>query len=202
MAYLPHVDEQQLLPRALDGDEHAISEIVRTHQDSMLTAATRIVGCDHADDVVQEAWISAIRNLHGFRQQASLRTWLISITSNTAKSSLRKIRRHETSPPRTALARADFEGEHEPITLEPKHEESPELLLIGSELAQLLRSWVADLPEKQRHVFTLHDWQGVEITDISEIIDSSPQNARVLLCRARMKVRNLAERFQLTGVAG
>lgn len=85
--------DAELLARLLAGEQRAFRELVSTYQGAMRAVAYAIVGSRNADEVVQDAWLAVVRNLDGFQQRASLKTWLLTITANTAKSRLKQQRR-------------------------------------------------------------------------------------------------------------
>ena len=86
-------NEQDLIQRLLKGEQAAYRVLVQQYQGAMRAVAIAIVGTASADEVVQDSWLAVVRNLNGFAGRASLKTWLLTITANTAKSRLRKQRR-------------------------------------------------------------------------------------------------------------
>ncbi len=86
-------DDALLLERLLAGEQRAFKELVSTYQSAMRAVAYAIVGNRHVDEVVQDAWLSVVRNLGGFEGRSSLKTWLLTITANSAKSRYKQNRR-------------------------------------------------------------------------------------------------------------
>ena len=78
-------DDAELLKRLLSGEQQAFRELVSTYQSAMKAVAYAIVGNRHADEAVQDAWLSVVRNLSGFEGRSSLKTWLLTITANSEK---------------------------------------------------------------------------------------------------------------------
>ena len=87
------VDDTHLLERLLKGEQRAYKELVVTYQSAMRAVAYAIVGQRHADEVVQDAWLSVVRNLGKFEGRSSLKTWLLTITANAAKGRYKQNRR-------------------------------------------------------------------------------------------------------------
>ncbi|MDP1465996.1 RNA polymerase sigma factor, partial [Klebsiella pneumoniae] len=77
-------DDAHLLERLLKGEQRAYKELVTTYQSAMRAVAYAIVGQRHADEIVQDAWLSVVRNLSKFEGRSSLKTWLLTITANAA----------------------------------------------------------------------------------------------------------------------
>src|SRR3990167_6667411 len=90
---MDYPSDRALLARLLAGEEKAFRELVATYQGAMRAVAFAIVGSRHADEVVQDAWLAVVRNLEGFQGRSSLKTWLLTITANTAKTRLKHNRR-------------------------------------------------------------------------------------------------------------
>ena len=77
-------DDAQLIERLLAGEQLAYKQLVSTYQSAMRAVAYAIVGNRHADEVVQDAWLSVVRSLAKFEGRSSLKTWLLTITANAA----------------------------------------------------------------------------------------------------------------------
>lgn len=197
-------DDSELLSRLLAGDQQAFRTLVATYQGAMRAVAIAIVGAAHADEVVQDAWLAAVRNLDGFQGRASLKTWLLTITANTAKSRLRKVRRDVSLDDLPAShgsldeTRFAADGHWSPAPL-AWHEDSPEALLAEDELRQCLEKTLLSLSELQRSVLLLRERQGLELEEICNLLEVSLSNVRVLLHRARLKVFATVEHFEETG---
>lgn len=85
--------DSELLPRLRAGEQRAFRELIDTYQGAMRAVAFAIVGSPHADEVVQDAWLAVVRSLDGFQQRSSLKTWLLTIVANTARTRLKQSRR-------------------------------------------------------------------------------------------------------------
>ncbi len=197
-------NDSELLSRLLAGDQQAFRTLVAAYQGAMRAVAIAIVGGAQADEVVQDAWLAAVRNLDGFQGRSSLKTWLLTITANTAKSRLRKVRRDisldDLPVPHGSIDDARFaaDGHWSPAPL-AWHEDSPEALLAEDELRECLENTLASLSELQRSVLLLRERQGLELDEICNLLDVSLSNVRVLLHRARLKVFATLEHFEETG---
>ncbi|OWP49691.1 RNA polymerase sigma factor [Pseudomonas nitroreducens] len=197
-------DDSELLSRLLAGDQQAFRTLVATYQGAMRAVAIAIVGAAHADEVVQDAWLAAVRNLDGFQGRSSLKTWLLTITANTAKSRLRKVRRDvsldELPAPHGSIDDSRFAADgHWSSAPLAWHEDSPEALLAEDELRQCLENTLLSLSELQRSVLLLRERQGLELEEICNLLEVSLSNVRVLLHRARLKVFASVEHFEETG---
>lgn len=198
------IDDSELLSRLLGGDQQAFRTLVATYQGAMRAVAIAIVGSALADEVVQDAWLAAVRNLDGFQGRSSLKTWLLTITANTAKSRLRKVRRDisldDLPAPHGSIDDSRFaaDGHWSPAPL-AWHEDSPEALLAEDELRECLEKTLASLSELQRSVLLLRERQGLELEEICNLLEVSLSNVRVLLHRARLKVFATVEHFEETG---
>ncbi|MGQ0603644.1 MAG: RNA polymerase sigma factor [Anaerolineales bacterium] len=197
-------DEQTLLAALRAGDEAAFMGLVERYHTSLVRLAATFVGSTAvAEDVAQETWAKALRSLNSFEGRSSLKTWLFRILTNTALTTAKREAR--------TISFSDFES---PDGDEPAVE--PERFLQNGEWAQHPQRWetgsaediairretlaqvqqaIAALPETQRAVITLHDIEGWESKDICNVLAISETNQRVLLHRARSKVRRALEHY-------
>ncbi|MFJ7883277.1 RNA polymerase sigma factor [Pseudomonas sp. NPDC096917] len=197
-------DDAELLQRLLAGEQQAFRLLVSTYQGAMRAVAYAIVGSRHADEAVQDAWLSVVRHLSGFEGRSSLKTWLLTITANAAKSCLKRNRREvlldDLPSPHGAIDDDRFGGDgHWLLAPSAWHHDTPEALLTEDELRECLERTLLNLPELQSSVLVLRERQGLELEQICNLLDISLSNARVLVHRARLKVFATVEHFQETG---
>lgn len=160
-----------------------------------------------AEEVVQETWLGVIAGLPSFEGRSTLKTWLFRILTNRAKT---RGAREARSVPFSVMEPDDGE---EPA-VDPSRflanemwaaptarwdDNTPERLLGDKEAVALLMQVVEALPPRQRVVLTLRDIEGFDPEEVRNILDLSETNQRVLLHRARAKVRNELERFLSRG---
>lgn len=196
--------EQALIERLRNGEQQAFRELVQQHQGAMRALAMGIVGNRHADEVVQEAWVAMVTHLDGFQQRSSLRSWLLTITANGAKSRLRREKREplleDLPAPHGTVGAERFAGDgHWAVPPGQWHDDTPEALLTQAELRDCLQHTLASLPEMQNAVLSLREQQGLEQAEIARLLGISQGNVRVLLHRARLKVFATLEHFEETG---
>jgi RNA polymerase sigma-70 factor, ECF subfamily len=201
--HLSFSEEAELVRQLLSHDEHAFSLVVRAYQGKMLRLARALVGEALAEEVVQETWLAVLKALPDFEGRARLKTWILHILCNIAKSQLRREARSarttqwwDDGPPGEARFDANDQWRSPPC---PWQEETPEALLKAEELRQCIESAIAALPPAQQAVLTLRDLEGLAMDEICNILEISPTNGRVLLHRARARLSRLS---QLEGVAG
>ena len=182
-------NQQALIQRLLAGDQAAYREVVAACHGAMLATARALVGEAVAEEVVQEAWLSAIQALPRFEGRSSLKTWLIRITANRAKSRLRRDKRTVNYAfPEELEGRFDERGHWSQPPRPWGVDERPDALLEAAQLKARLQRAMDRLPPLQRAVVTLRDGEGLAFADICKILDISESNARVLLHRARLRL--------------
>lgn len=191
-------DEKTLITELINGDEKAFELIVSTYHNLMLSIARAIVGVAFADEVVQDAWISAIKALPKFEGRSSLKTWLLQIVSNGAKSRIRKENRTISLDDGWQAVSSDkFDGTgHRFDDLLPWEEATPESLLANDQLQAAIEKTFQQLPSLQRAALTMYDMESFKMEEICNILDISASNARVLLHRARTTLHQCIEKFQ------
>lgn len=209
MVKSPHspVVDSELLPRLMAGEQEAFELLVRQYHQAMQQVAQAIVGEAQAEESVQEAWVSVIRSLPAFQGRSSLKTWLFTIVANEAKSRLRKGRstqgKREVSldeQPGGLLDSGRWQKDGHWLEAPAAwHDNSPETLLSHEDFRNCLDKTLQKLPEDQRAVLTLRDYQGLELEEICNILGLTASNIRVLVHRARLRVYAMAEHFEDTG---
>lgn len=196
--------EQELISAMIRKEDAAFRQAIKQYQSSMLYLAHSFVGNKIADEVVQEAWFSAIRALPKFEGRSSLKTWLLRIVANEAKTRLRKENRLTSLEAMTAENRHLSDryagnghwGDKIPAQWDS---DSPEELLSVQELKQCMDQLIESLPELQGATLNLREQQGYSLDDICNILEVSESNVRVLLHRARNRLFLCIEHFQETG---
>ena len=199
---MSYKDEQELIKHLLEGNENAFRYVVSNYQNSMLFVARSIVGNTIADEVVQEAWVSVIKALPKFEGRSSLKTWILRIVSNSAKTRLRKESRHyaagDASDIETLAVSDDRFQDDGHWASGPLHWNmaSPESLLASEELKHVIFQTIDKLPAIQQTIISLRDMEGMTMDEICKILDISESNSRVLLHRARTKIWQAIEKYQ------
>jgi RNA polymerase sigma-70 factor (ECF subfamily) len=196
-------DDDELLARLRAGDEDAFMEIVMRYSPLMRRIALGYVRTPAvADEVVQEAWLGVLTGLARFEGRSSLKTWILRILMNQART---RAQREARSLPFSALAREDeddgpavdpdrFGPDGGWRSLPDDWRVLPEERLLAAETLAVVRAAVDELPARQREVFLLRDVEGWDAAEVAEALELSPGNERVLLHRARAKVRAALER--------
>lgn len=197
------VNQQDQLKRLQSGDRAAFEQLVRQHHSALLAVALSFLGGGEAEEAVQDAWISAHRNITRFEGRSALKTWLTRIVINECKMRLRKAGREInldiSSDEQDALVDRFKDNGHwrrPPVAWEFS---TPEQLLEEKDLQHCLKHHLHGMPENQRLVLELRDIQGHDFDDICNMLDISASNARVLLHRARTTLFAMVEHYQETG---
>lgn len=158
----------------------------------------------HAEDVVQETWAAVIDGLDRFEGRSSLKTWVLRILSNRAKTWIKREKRldlehiftEEAAVEETAVAPERFSRignwSAPPAAWS---ERTPEAIVLRMETGMLLARVVEELPQAQRIVVTLRDVEGLSSDEVCDILGVTEANQRVLLHRGRSKVRSAMERY-------
>jgi RNA polymerase sigma-70 factor (ECF subfamily) len=202
MARGSEADDAELVSRVQAGDRNAFAGLVRRHGGALLRFARLFVReSSAAEEVVQDTWIAVLEGLGDFEGRASFKTWLYRILANRART--RAVREGRTIP-FSALAEKDGD-EH---AVDPGRfdadgtwrdppagwtEETPERLALAAETRAVMEAAVQALPPSQRAVLVLRDEDGLETEEICNLLGLTVTNQRVLLHRARARVRQALE---------
>jgi RNA polymerase sigma-70 factor (ECF subfamily) len=195
-------DDPELVRQVRAGDRSAFAALVRRHGGALLRFARLFVREPSvAEEVVQDTWIAVLEGLHGFEGRAAFKTWLFRILANRART---RAAREGRSVPFSALAGAeDDESAVDPERFDASGhwrdppaswtDETPERLALEAETREVMAAAVAALPPGQRAVLVLRDEDGLEAEEICNLLGLTVTNQRVLLHRARARVRQALE---------
>lgn len=180
------------------GDETAFAGLVDELSPGLLRMARMFVRDDQvAMEVLQDTWIAVLRGIDRFEGRSSLKTWIYRILINTAKT---RGQRESRSIPFSAAANGDEPSVDPDRFLQsggwrigPQEWAAPEQELLEGETRDEILAAIEELPEAQRAVITMRDVEGLSAAEVAEILGISDGNERVLLHRARSKVRRALE---------
>jgi RNA polymerase sigma-70 factor (ECF subfamily) len=188
-------EDHALLERLRAGDEDAFRELVDRHDGALRRVAMTFVRTPSAaEEVVQETWLGVVRGLKGFEGRSTLRTWIFRILVNRARS--RAIRDARSVPfstlehdDRPAVEPSAFAADGRWTSAPPRLDCDPETNLLSAELRGQLLEAVDALSPAQKAVITLRDLVGLPADEVCNLLELSAANQRVLLHRARARVR-------------
>jgi RNA polymerase sigma-70 factor, ECF subfamily len=187
-------DEAALLAALRAGDERAFMELVTAYTPGMRRLALSFVRTPAlADDVVSEAWLAVLTGLDRFKGRSSLKTWIYTIVANIART---RAVREARSAPFSAFATADEPSvDPDRFARDGAWDSPPEpwRAILDSEARAVIDAAIATLPEQQRQVIELRDIEGWSSEEVRNVLELSETNQRVLLHRARSKVRAALE---------
>ena len=190
-----------LIPLLLKADETAFNQVVGAYHGLMVNLARNITGEAIADEVAQEAWMSVMKALPKFERRSSLKTWILRIVANTAKSRLRRESRTvnlgDTADETLAIiSDSHFNASgHWQTPPNVWQADTPDDLLASEELRGCIDNALSNLPPLQRAAITLREMQGMDMETICKILDVSESNGRVMIHRARSQIRESIDRY-------
>jgi RNA polymerase sigma-70 factor, ECF subfamily len=186
-------DATDLVTRLQRGDAAAfVALFVQYHAALRRTALTFVSTLASADEVVQDTWLAVVDGVHAFERRSSLKSWIFGILINRAKT--RGVR-EARSVPVSGMTAADAAC----CDLERSRVETPKQRLLRKELAGALEAAILGLPERQRAIVVLRDALGWSPQDVRHLLDINEPNQRVILHRARTRLRARLEPFRASG---
>jgi len=178
-----------LVERLRAGDESAFIELVRQYQPRLLRLAEATVGSRAvAEEACQDTWLAVVRGVEHFEGRSSLKTWLFRVLLNRARTSASREQR-AGRPDGEAVERFDGSGAwaEPPVPWSDRVDDR----LVAQDLARRVHELLPTLPEQQRQVVLLRDVEGLDAADVSSLLGITDGNQRVLLHRARARLRAL-----------
>ncbi|MFA6128190.1 MAG: sigma-70 family RNA polymerase sigma factor [Bacteroidales bacterium] len=185
------MNEQEVLDLLLAGDPAAIRSLVDQYQPLVLRTALGFVrNTEDARDVAQEVFIDILTNLHRFKAQSGLSTWIYRITVNRSLNYLRSSKRRKD---RLSYS-DDYDdgGSKETTNRSDPSQKNPAELLEQKERSKILHAAIRSLPDKQQIAFNLAEYDDLSYKEIAEIMKLSLSSVESLLFRAR---KNLQKRL-------
>jgi RNA polymerase sigma-70 factor, ECF subfamily len=183
--------EAQVIAAILAGNTRLFHDLIRPYERTVFSMAMAFLrNPEDAEDVTQETFLKALRNLHAYRAEARFSTWLVSIALNEARSCLRRHR---------AVESLDASDETDSIVPELLRDwrEVPSEVLERLEVRKLLRDAVTELPLIYREVFLLREFEELTISESAQALNISPASVKVRLHRARIMLqRRLAPQLR------
>ena len=203
------VDDAQVVHALREGDESVFAALMRQYHPSLLRVAQiYVTSAAVAEEVVQDTWIGVLTGIAGFEERSTLKTWIFRILTNIAKT---RAQREGRTLPLSALQSPDRvpEAAVEPGRFRspedaawPGHWASPpqawsipEESLLGTEVRAVIGEAIERLPGPQRAVISLRDVEGWSADEVCNALGVTDTNQRVLLHRARSKVRRALEDY-------
>jgi RNA polymerase sigma-70 factor, ECF subfamily len=183
------MDEPGLILAAQAGDLNAFNQLITDYQSPVYNLAFRIMGeGDSASDAVQEAFISAYKNLQHYRG-GSFKAWLLRIVTNACYDELRR-RKRRPAASLEALTVVEQGPDAETEASLVSHDESPEAHVERRELARQLQTCIDGLPEDMRSVVVMSDVMGMEYAEIAASTGAALGTVKSRLSRARARMRD------------
>jgi RNA polymerase sigma-70 factor (ECF subfamily) len=202
-------DEAAIVDALLRGDERAFEWLVQQHHTTLVRLALRYVRDPAiAEEVAQETWLQVLKGLPRFQLRSSLKTWMTQILMNRARTRARRDRRSmpfsdawlailadgEPAVDQDRFIPSDSATNADRWASAPKPVGSEEQIL-ADEVESIVQHAIATLPVAQREVITLRDIEGRSSAEVCETLGLTEINQRVLLHRARSRVRAVLEPY-------
>jgi len=186
---LGRIDDTLLVREAQRGNRAAFEELVRHYDQAVLRLAIHLTGSQHeAQDIYQEAFLKAYRNVGNFRFECSFYTWIYRIVTNLCLDHLRKKQvRKEEAPVAT-----DASGEQYDVldqVADGRAGANPERDLMSRELAGRISRALEKLTPRERMVFELKHYHGLKLRTVGEVLNTTEETAKNTLFRATQKLR-------------
>jgi RNA polymerase sigma-70 factor (ECF subfamily) len=186
---LGRIDDTTLIREAQRGNRAAFEELVRHYDQAVLRLALHLTGSEHdAQDVYQDAFLKAYKNVGSFRFECSFYTWIYRIVTNLCLDHLRKRQvRKEDAP-----VAVDSSGEEYDVldrVPDGRAAANPERDLMRRELGGRISRALDKLTPRERMVFELKHYHGLKLRTVGEILNTTEETAKNTLFRATQKLR-------------
>ena len=182
------VDDSAAVERARSGDSDAFRLLVEQHSRHVFRLAFRMTGNEQdAEDVVQETFLRAYKQLDKYEARASFSTWLYRIASNYSLDLIRSRKRHED--------KREQRPPEEPDVLQtiPAHNPGPDRMVYSGEVSQHVEAAMNELSAQERSAFVLRHFEGMSIEEIGAVLGTGVNATKHSIFRAVQKLRKSLE---------
>ena len=182
--------------RVKSGDGDAYQILVDRHSRSVFRLAYRMTGNEQdSEDVVQETFLRAYKQLHRWEARSSFSTWLYRIAANYSLDLVRSRKRHGEVGMAESPASGAANGGDAPDTVHalPSPTPGPDRLLLSGEVQQRIASTLNELSQQERTAFVLRHFEGMCIEEVSRVLECQPGAAKHSVFRAVQKLRRALE---------
>ena len=188
------LSDEQLVALTVKGDVSAFNEIVVRWEGKLYNFVYRYLGDpEEAKDVTQESFVRAYSHLHGFRGQSKFSSWLYQIALNLCRSKLRRKKAHPT-------VSIDDREEENPLWALADERATPAEATLEQERALAVREALAQLPEAQREVIILKEYNGLKFREIAEILDTPESTVKSRLYHGLENLARALGHLQAEGI--
>ena len=203
-------EELELIASLRQGEETAFATLVERYHGRLLRFAQSFVSSQAvAEEVVQETWMAVLKGIHRFEGRSSLKTWIFRILQNIAKTKGTREHRYVSFSDVGSATGQEEDGGIEPeqfhtsghltdhwvVTPTTWEENTPERLLVSKQSLAQMEKAIQALPSTQQQVIVLRDIENIDSEEICQLLNITATNQRVLLHRARSKVRRTLNQY-------
>lgn len=188
-AKISFLNQDDIILRLREGDLSIFPDVVNLCKEMVYNTALGIVQHrEDAEDITQEVFVKIYNSVDQFKKESKLTTWVYKITVRTALD----VEKAKLRQKRGGLWKRIFNPsvEEEPLSFD-----HPGVKLDNKEDARLLFAAVSKLPEKQKLAFLLHKTEGLDFTEIAQIMDTTKTAVESLQARAKLNLRNWLEKY-------
>ena len=178
----------QIIKKVIDGDKNAFNDIMNRHEKSILNFAYRMLSNrTEAEDVTQEVFLRAYKNIETFEARAKFSTWLFKIARNLCLNKLRHTFRFPTFSVDKPVRGSEYDFQRQ---IEDKKQVSPISNIFSKEIQNAVKAALGSLPKNQKMAVILRRYEDMSYEEISVIMGCSFSAVKSLLNRAKQTLKN------------
>jgi len=186
------LDESDFISLLRNKNESGFKELVDTYSNKVFNTVLGFVqNREDAEDISQEVFIDVYRSVENFKGDSKFSTWIYRIAVNKSLDHLKAKKRSK----RFAFVQSLFSGEDTNLSTDVPHFEHPGVILENKEHAKVLFYAISKIPENQRTAFTLHKVEGLNYTEISDIMEVSISSVESLMFRAKQNLKEILKNY-------
>ena len=178
-------DEPKIIKQLQSGDKRAFRELVEATQDHVYnTCFSFVKNKEDAEDIAQQVFIEVLRNVHKFRGDAKLSTWMYRIAVNRSLNHLKSVKRHHKVQSLDEMVEnkrmKDIPSTEDNLQ-DPEDEHTQRL--------EVLQKTIESLPENQKIAITLNNFENLSYQEVADVMGISLSAVTALINRAKVNLR-------------
>ncbi|MGD9160486.1 MAG: sigma-70 family RNA polymerase sigma factor [Desulfobacteraceae bacterium] len=193
------MNDLDLINRIIDGDRIGFNQLIRKWEKRIYSFVFRYLGNREAAlDVTQKTFLNTYRNIAKLRDPSRFSSWIYQIASNLCRDEIGRMKKREIVPLDDIQESNEKRGKRLPVQFMESIKKQPDARLENKQLAAIVKVALQELPEEQRMVVIMKEYQGLRFTEIADALNEPVSTIKSRMYRSLISLREIFEKQQIT----
>ena len=193
------MNDLELISRIVEGDRFGFNQLIRKWEKQIYSFVFRYLGSREAAlDVTQKTFLNTYRNISRLKDPAKFSPWIYQIASNLCRDEIVRSKRQNLVSLDDIQESNEKEGSRLPVQFVETDQKQPDARLKTKQIADIVKDALAELPEEQRIVVIMKEYQGLKFREIAEVLDEPVSTVKSKMYRSLISLREIFEKQQIT----